>query len=276
MWKTIVLAAALAGSLRGAENMPLKTVAELLEFRNHREATFTTANPGQSKLWGKPVMAPLPAATGKLLYQDDFSQLTNWHHEGIGDLSSPEPGMLQLNCLGSKQGREGCMAFCRTDFPDNIKIEYEVKALSRRGLIITFIAARGRNGEDMISELPARTGIFADYIHNEAMRSYHLSVSRYNDKGEHTLVSNWRRNPGIFLMGQQDDACREINTWYRIAIVKKGPLLQLSVNGQPAGGFLDPQEIPEEVPSAGKIGFRAIGADVRVQIRNFRVTALEE
>ncbi|NLF94981.1 MAG: DUF1961 family protein [Oligosphaeraceae bacterium] len=275
MWKAIILAAGLlAASLTGAESRTMNTVAELLEYRNQSEAEYQKKHPGQEKLWGKPVRSTLPAATGKILYQDNFSDLSNWQHEGIGNLSTPEPGTMQLNCLGSKQGREGCMAFCRTDFPDHIKIEYEVKALSRRGLIIIFIAARGRNGEDMLTGLPPRSGIFADYIHNEAMRSYHLSVSRYNDKGEHTGVSNWRRNPGIFLMGQQEDACRQINTWYRIAIVKKGPLLQLSVNGEPAGGFLDPQEIPEEIPTAGKIGFRTIGSEVHMQIRNFRVTAL--
>ena len=34
-------------------------------------------------------------------------------------------------------------------------------------------------------------------------------------------------------------------------------------------------EIPEPIPGAGKIGFRTIGADVRVQVRAVRVTALE-
>lgn len=275
MWKIIILAAALAGSLHGAETMPLTSVTELLQISHAGNAAFHNTNPGETKVWGKPVLTSLPPATGKILYQEKFASLNNWQHEGIGTLTSPEPGTLQLNCIGSKQGQEGCMAFCRTDFPENIRIEYEVKALSRRGLIIIFIAARGRHGEDMLTELPPRQGIFADYIHNDALRSYHLSLSRYNDKGEHTRVSNWRRNPGIFMMGQQDDPCREINIWYRIAIVKKGPLLLLSVNDQPAAGFLDPQEIPDAIPTAGKIGFRAIGADVRVQIRNFSVTALK-
>jgi hypothetical protein len=53
----------------------------------------------------------------------------------------------------------------------------------------------------MITELPARKGIFSDYIYDMKMRSYHVSISRYNDEGKHTGVSNWRRNPGIFMMG---------------------------------------------------------------------------
>lgn len=275
MWEYFVLAASLASTFNGDAQLPLTPATELLQLARQGQEDFARQFPGKDKVWGTPVSAPLPAATGKILFQENFAHLDNWHHEGIGTLAIPEPGILQLNCIGSKQGREGCMAFCRTDFPDNIRVEYEVMALSRRGLIITFIAARGRCGEDILTQLPPRQGIFPDYIHNDALRCYHLSVSRYNDKGEHTQVSNWRRNPGLFLMGQQEDACREIMTWYRIAIVKKGPLLQLSVNGEPAGGFLDPQEIPDAIPTSGKIGFRAIGADVRIQIRNFRVTALE-
>ena len=76
-------------------------------------------------------------------------------------------------------------------------------------------------------------------------------------------------------MAQQEDLCKVPNTWYRVAIVKRGPLLQMAVNGKVSGGFIDPDEIPEPIPGAGKVGFRSIGADVRVQIRNFSVRALE-
>ncbi|NLF19247.1 MAG: DUF1961 family protein [Lentisphaerae bacterium] len=254
--------------------MTLKTVAELQEFAKAAEAKHR-AETGQVMLWGTPSPAPLIEARGPVLFTDDFADLAQWHHEGVGRLETPEPGVLQLNCVGSRQGREGCMAFCRKDFPDNIAIDYEMKALTRRGLLITFVAAAGREGEDMIQDLPPRTGIFADYILNPRLRCYHLSISRYNDAGEHTGVSNWRRNPGIFMMAQQPDPCQEIGRWYHVTIVKKGPLLQLAVDGKLVGGFTDPGEIPEPLPSAGKIGFRTIGADVRVQIRRVRVTALE-
>jgi hypothetical protein len=60
-----------------------------------------------------------------------------------------------------------------------------------------------------------------------------------------------------------------------VAIVKKGKLLQMAVNGELAGGFVDPDEIPEPVPAGGKVGFRSIGAEVLVQIKDFQVRALE-
>jgi len=215
--------------------------------------------------------------TGKVLYEEPFTRLDNWYHEGQGELmlDGDEPGTLRLEILGSKQGAEGSMAFCRTDFPDHIALEYDLKVLTPNGLVITFVAMEGLNGEDMIQDLPGRTGIFADYVGKDAkLKSYHVSVSRYNDQGEHTGVSNWRRNPGLNLMAQGPDLCREIGQWYRIRIVKDGPTVQLQVNGEVAHGFVDPQTLEFPLPTKGKIGFRAIGSEVKALVRNLRVVAL--
>ena len=256
--------------------MQLRTIEQLQQLKNQadEQARSETGNKANCEIWGSTGIPVLVAPEGQVLYQDDFAALENWHHEGTGDLTQPAPGVMQLNCIGSRQGRAGCMAFCRTDFPDNICVQYSMRALTNRGLLITFLAARGRQGEDMLTELPEREGIFADYILNPDLRCYHVSVSRYDDTGTHTGVSNWRRNPGIFMMAQQKDLCRIPNTWYDVTIVKHGKLLQMAVNGELAGGFIDRDDVPEPIPSEGKVGFRSIGADVRVQIRNFRVSAL--
>ncbi len=260
---------------KGKPPLPLQTVPEIVAFAQKAEQEYRAAA-GRDKLWGDPVTPPLLEARGELLYQDDFASLANWHHEGLGALSQPEPGVLELDCLDSRQGQAGCMAFCRTDFPDRIRIEYDLRLLTNRGLLITFIAFAARqSGLDALRDLPVRPGLFADYTHSETVRSYHLSLSRYNDRGEHTGVSNWRRNPGLLLMGQQADLCRQYGNWYHVAIVKQGGLLQLAVDGQWAGGFRDSEAIPEPLPDAGKIGFRAIGSEVRAQIRNFQVRRLE-
>lgn len=264
----------LTGASGKGESKKMKTVDELKDFKSQHEEEYKIKT-GKQKIWGKTDIPKLIKAKGKVLYEDNFANLKNWHHEGGGKLTQPEKDLMQLNCIGSKQGKAGCMAFCRKDFPDNICIEYDLRVVTSKGLVITFIASKGRNGEDMITELPAREGIFADYIFNPGMRSYHVSVSRYNDKGEHTGVSNWRRNPGIFMMGQQEDLCKKINTWYHIEIIKKGGLLQLAVDGKLAGGFIDPDEIPEPIPSDGKVGFRAIGSEVIAQVKNFKITSLE-
>jgi hypothetical protein len=213
---------------------------------------------------------------GEVLFADDFEDLSNWHHEGGGRIFIPEPGVLRIECIGSQQGGVGAQAFCRQDFPDSIAIEYDLKVLTNNGLIITFVAMKGLEGEDMITGLPPREGRFNEYTGADArLRSYHVSVSRYDDEGRHTGVSNWRRNPGLHLMGQGPDLCKEIGQWYRVRIVKEGRHLQLGVNGQLAHEFTDPGELPTPLPTDGKVGFRAIGANVQALIRNFRVVALK-
>ena len=89
-------------------------------------------------------------------------------------------------------------------------------------------------------------------------------------------MSNWRRNPGLFLMAEQLDLCKQPNKWYHITIIKKARLLQMAVDGTVAGGFIDLNEIPEPLPMSGKIGFRAIGRHVIAQIKNFKVFAIKD
>jgi hypothetical protein len=248
----------------------LTSVEELrqIQERADKEALQETGN---VKLWGLPRFPPSCTGQGDILFSDSFENLTNWHHEGLGSLTQPEENLMQLNCVGSAQGGIGCMAFCREDFPDSIRIDFDIRILTTNGLVITFVASRGRHGEDMLTGLPAREGMFADYVFNSRLRSYHVSFSRYNDEGIHTGVSNWRRNPGLFLMGVQPDLCREPRRWYHVAILKQGPALCMTVDDSTAGGFLDRNEVPDAIPGSGKIGFRAIGKHVVVQIKNFTV-----
>ncbi|OHB48127.1 MAG: hypothetical protein A2Y10_17610 [Planctomycetes bacterium GWF2_41_51] len=214
--------------------------------------------------------------SGKIIYQDNFLNLDNWHFEGLVErVTNPEPGIMRLDCSGSQQGKIGCMSFCKLDFPDNISIEYDMYVEAKNGLVITFLGMKGINGEDAIIGVPNRTGVFADYISkNATTRSYHVSVSRYNDKAEHTGVSNWRRNPGIHLMGQGPDPCKEINKWYHVNIIKKGHVCELYVDGEFVSGFTDPQRIEDEIPTSGKIGFRTIGSHAVARISNFKVSSL--
>ncbi len=214
------------------------------------------------------------------LFSDDFADgLGSWRHEGGGkaetvawDDGTPA---LRLDCTGSRQGGVGCHAFCTNDFPDRIVVEYDLLVHRSNGLVITFVAMRGLGGEDIFADLPPREGLFKDYTGDDApMRSYHTSVSRYDDEGIHTGVSNWRRNPGLHLVGQGPDLCETIGRRYAIRIVKDGPHLQLGVDGVLAHEFTDPLELPDTMPDAGKIGFRAIGSEVIADISRFRVSAI--
>lgn len=213
---------------------------------------------------------------GKVIFEDNFENLDNWHPEGhVQGVTLVEKGMMRLDCTGSKQGGVGCMAFCKKDFPDRICVEYDLFVEEKNGLVITFLGMKGLEDEDAITGVPKRKGIFKDYVAPDATtRSYHISVSRYGDKGEHTGVSNWRRNPGLNLMAQGDDLCKEIKKKYHIAIIKDGPICQLQVDGTVASGFTDPKKLPDEIPTSGKVGFRAIGAKAIARLSNFKVRLL--
>jgi hypothetical protein len=239
----------------------------------------------QSASHGQTTAAGTKAATadaggkimrGKVLFSESFTNLDEWHKEGLVEgVTVPQPGVLRLDCTGSKQGAVGAMAFCRRDFPDNIVIEYDLLVENHNGLLITFMAMQGVNGEDAITGVPERKGVFADYVDGEASaRSYHVSICRYDDEGKHTGTSNWRRNPGLHLMTEGLDLCRETGKTYHVVITKQGPACQVQVNGELGSHVVDPQRLPGPIPMSGKVGFRAIGSKAVFQIRNFKVSEL--
>ncbi len=213
------------------------------------------------------------------LHRDDFANFDNWHHEGIGEIKHSPDGGMRLHCFGSKQGGQGCMAFFRPTLPDQIAIDYDMTVRSHGGLVINYLAIRGLNGEDLIEDrdkLPERIGVMKDYWgYYWGLQSYHVSVSRFNDKGEHTGTANWRRNPGCYIVGHGNDLITELDRTFHVRITKDAGSCQCFVDGQFAHGFVDWRDQPLPIPDTGKFGFRTIGSDVMIDIANFRVTRLE-
>ena len=213
-----------------------------------------------------------------LLHRDDFANTDSWFHEG-GGFMERAPEAIRLRCVSSKQGDVGCMAFFRPTLPDQIAVEYDLVVRSHGGLAINYIACRGMRGEDLIEErnkLPPRTGIMANYWADKwGLQSYHVSISRFNDKGVHTQTSNWRRNPGALLVGHGTDPAQEMNRKYRIRLTKDHGHCQLFVDGMFAHGLVDHATQHGPIPDTGKFGFRLIGSDVTVDVSAFRVYRIE-
>lgn len=217
----------------------------------------------------------------ELLFEDDFSGgFDHWYHEGVGAIEEAPGGGMRLHCFGSRQGGPGCMAFFRPDLPDRIAIEYDLTVRSHGGLIINYIAIRGLNGEDLIEDkgtLPPREAIMANYFAKKwGLQSYHVSVSRFGDDGRHSGTCNWRRNPGMILMCHGPDLVTDLDTTYRIRVLKDRGHLQLYVSGRHAPGFVDRDESRGPIPDTGKFGFRLIGSDVKADIGNFKVYRVKE
>jgi len=217
---------------------------------------------------------PIDYENLETLYSDDFENFDNWHHEGVGEIAEAPEGGMRLHCFGSKQGGRGCMAFFRPTLPDQVAFEYDIMVHSHGGLVINYLAIRGINDEDMIEDmdrLRPREGIMANYYAVKwGLQSYHVSFSRFNDKGEHTGTSNWRRNPGALLIGHGRDLCTEIGKKYHIRVTKDFGHCQLYVDGVFAHGFVD-HDFSRPIPDKGKFGFRLIGSDVKADVWNYRV-----
>jgi hypothetical protein len=226
----------------------------------------------------EPVL-PVLYENRKLLFSDDFTDFTQWHHEGIGEITHAPGGGMRLHCLGSAQGKEGCMAFFRPNLPDQVGFEYELTVRSHGGLVINYLAIRGLKGEDMIEDrvkLPPRTGVMSDYYsHKKGLQSYHVSISRFDDQGKHTGTSNWRRNPGLLLCGHGTDPIQEIGHKYTIRITKDAGHGQVYVDGRFAHAFMDRDTSRFPIPDTGKFGFRIIGSDVIADVARFRVYRIQ-
>jgi hypothetical protein len=188
-------------------------------------------------------------------------------------------GGMRLICPGSQQGGPGCMAFFRPTLPDQVAIEYDIVIHSQGGLVINYVAIRGLNGEDLIEDagkLEPRGGEMRNYFALKwGLQSYHVSFSRFDDKGRHTNTSNWRRNPGCLLAGHGNDLVRERGRTYAIRITKDEGFLQLHVDGVFAHGVVDRDTGRHPIPDTGKFGFRLIGSDVKADVFNVRIHRLD-
>jgi len=208
-------------------------------------------------------------------HSDDFADFASWHHEGIGTIDRGPEGGMRLHRSGTPPGGKGCMAFFRPTLPDQIAIEYDLVVHSHEGLFINFFAMRGLNGEDVIEDrdrLEPRDGSFYNYYGKKwGLQSYHVSVSRFRGDGEHTGTSNWRRNPGLLLVGHGEDPVLETGRRFHIRITKDDGHCQLFVDGKFAHACLDRDTSRYPIPDIGKFGFRLIGRDMTVDIHAFRV-----
>lgn len=222
---------------------------------------------------------PLDYADKELLHSDDFCDLSHWHHEGVGTLECLPGGRMRIHCAGSRQGGRGCMAFFRPTLPDYVSISYDIVVHSHGGLVICYLAIRGLNGEDLIEDaqkLAPRTGEMKNYYALKwGLQSYHLSFSRFNDKGVHTNTSNWRRNPGSLLVGHGNDPIRELGRRYHVRITKDEGYLQFYVDDVFAHAVVDRDRSRHPIPDYGKFGFRLVGADVMADVFSFRVNRID-
>ncbi len=201
-------------------------------------------------------MEPLDATVpqrGKLLLQDDCDNMDNWFIEGSEGKGEIVNGALRVT---STSQRKGVHAWFRPDLPDNVRIEYDMTVHGPKGFALVFFCAKGTKGQDIITDLPERDGTFSQYVRNDDLRCYHLSVHRM---GSESWVdgANLNKNPAKNLVQRNAvDPCppAEGDQTYHMTLIKLGGRIQLLVDDKPVLFYID----EAEPYAGGKFGFRQI------------------
>jgi len=207
----------------------------------------------------------------RLIFEDDFSRdLRQWHFEGNGKAVIEQGRLL----MAENPGSQGILLWTRRDFEGDFQVEYDVEILNNFGISLIFICAQGINGEDILTELPPRTGAFEEYTQGQ-IRSYHLSYHRYFPDGRHNPGVNIRKNPGGHIVSHAEpDPCLNPGR-YHITLRKVGANIRFWVNGKLIHNYTDKEEFGP-VLTRGKIGLRnrGQGGVYKVYYDNFRVYQL--
>ena len=80
-----------------------------------------------------------------------------WQVEGQGK-AQIESGRLALQDAGV-----GVVLWTRQDFPSAIRLRFDLSFNNNRGIGVFFVAAKGVEGEDILKDLPERTGAYGQY-----------------------------------------------------------------------------------------------------------------
>ena len=213
---------------------------------------------------------------GDLLYEsalDKASDMQGWVMEGPG-LTEFDDGWMNMKSR-QPEGENGHIVYwCPRDFPDRLVAEWEMQVLSKEGLCITFFAAEGRKGEDILSPiLPKRTGIFRQYTQG-AINCYHISYFANTPSAPGRITSNMRKNSGFHVVANGPPGIEPgSKSVHAVRLIKDAAHVQLQVDGKVIIDFEDDGRRYGPVLGGGKIGFRQMGWTV-ARYRNFRVHGL--
>ncbi|PTY03182.1 hypothetical protein DB347_22145 [Opitutaceae bacterium EW11] len=204
-------------------------------------------------------------AEGKVVYQDSFQDLKAWIVEQApGGTVKAGDGRLLIN------DAKGCTVWFRHALKAPVSISYDARVLSTgrvSDLNCFWMASDPKNPADLFHPNHGRNGLFATY---DALQTYYVGYGgnantttrfrRYEGAGVKPLLpENDLGKPPYLLQGDRV---------YHIALIAAGGQAVFIRDGETLFTFRDPKPL-----TSGWFGFRTV--DAQIEIRNFRVTALE-
>ncbi len=204
----------------------------------------------------------------EILYENPLAgaeDLKAFRAEGPVALSFPRGRMRLESAREPDRERKlhaNFLLWCDHDFPDHIAVSWDFRPLTDAGLAMFWIAARGRNGEDLFDPaLAPRDGDYAQYKFGD-INALHVSYYRRNPKEIGFQTCNLRKSHGVHFVAQGGDplpGARDALPAYRIEVVKSGPLFRFSINDLVLIDWYDEGKAYGPVLEGGKIGFRQMG-----------------
>jgi len=213
---------------------------------------------------------------GEVLYQSSLASrddIAGWVMEGPGELAF-EHGWMRMKSERPDGPNGHVVHWCGEDFPADCLLEWEIQPVSDFGLCIVFISGTGRNGEDIFDPtLEKRVGDFVQYTNGD-INCYHMSYYANTPFNPGRITCNMRKNHGFYLVDNGPAGIRPgSKDVHKVAVLKRGPLVELGVDGRRIIRFHDDGRTYGPVLRGGKIGLRQMQW-MEARYRNFRVSKI--
>lgn len=201
---------------------------------------------------------------GRLIYQNALScmeDVANFVLEGSAILSFPNGRLRLENKISAREGQKAnYVLWCPEEFPSDILVEWDFWPIQEPGLCILFLAAKGRNGEDLFDNtLAERTGEYSMYHHGD-INAFHISYYRRKEEEERSFhTCNLRKSYGFYLAAQGGDPLPDVADArgpYHMTVIKKGSNITFCINGLKIFSYEDDGVTYGPLLNGGKIGFR--------------------
>jgi hypothetical protein len=219
---------------------------------------------------------------GDLLYDNALASdadLRDWIAEGQPVMSFPQ-GCLRLeNGLDASRGQAAnYLLWCPQQFPADIIVSWLFKPIREPGLAMFWLAAAGRNGEDLFDpKLAPRSGEYRQY-HGGDINAYHASYFRRKNPDERRFQTcNLRKSHGFHLVCQGADplpSVPDVTEPYRIELAKCGPRIRLTIDDLPIFDWTDDGRTYGPLLGGGRIGMRQM-APLIAEYADLKVWAAE-
>ena len=198
--------------------------------------------------------------------QLDLSE--TWHLEGEGR------AWVDNGRLAVRDEADGVVLWIKRNFPDGVRLRFDLAFSNNRGLGVFFIAAKGTQGEDVLSGLPERTGKYGEYTKGQ-INCYGFSLHRFFPDGRHNPGINLRKNRGFHIVSHAEpDPMKDSDKSHSVVIEKQGNRIQMRVDGDLVHDWEDEGEHGKALTD-GKIGFRLRGDPTcRMYLDNIEIDPL--